>query len=88
MNFASNEDLYDFVRALADWLRGIGHLELAQDLTDALASGSTSGEVLGATGMQLKRISDAGVCDGSIHEETLESALRSIRRALGGSTFF
>jgi hypothetical protein len=85
--FASNQDLYDFTRALADHARQLGDDTIAARLKDALYTGSTASEVLGDLRVALRAIRTE--IDDRYPPETggrLDAAIKAIDQAFRGAT--
>lgn len=85
---ASNEQLHEAVKEIIESLRQAGEADLAADLRGALYISNVSGEVLGETREQLRRVRAALTPDTARLRGAIDEAIRAIDDAFERSRGF
>jgi hypothetical protein len=83
--FRDKEEFYSFIEAIAERLDAADQQHWAERIRSAVASGSTSGEILGNLGLELTELrasevsAEAGVrADVVVALDVIDDALRSV----------
>lgn len=81
--FSSISEFYKFVDSLIDRLHEAGEVSWEADLKDALASGFTSGEILGDLRIKFRQLQKTDTAKSLHLDAEVELALDYLNEALG-----